>query len=234
MNVRERLESHAAECRAARNAGCARPPLPQDVRDELAAMVSRGERAILVGAILDDAILDGARLDGARLVGASLVGAILDGASLDGAILGGARLDGASLDGVIGYAGKGGPPETSEQRAELMQRRAERRLRIAQEFRAARPDVPVVANLDAAILAAVSQTGCALDMGSWHQCETTHCRAGWAITLAGEAGKALEDRVGPPAAGSLIYLASAGYVPNFYANNDEAMADMREAAGVRP
>lgn len=69
-------------------------------------------------------------------------------------------------------------------------------------------------------------------MGSWHACATTHCRAGWAITLAGEAGKALEQRVGPPAAGSLIYLASVGYVPNFYATNEDAMADMQEAVEV--
>jgi hypothetical protein len=65
-------------------------------------------------------------------------------------------------------------------------------------------------------------------MGSWHgDCGTTHCRAGWAIHLAGDAGYALEKQMGAPAAGALIYHASAGYVPDFYATNDDALADMR-------
>lgn len=217
MNIRERLESHAAACRDARSRGVARPLLPHDLRDELIAMVKRGERA---------------RLDGARLDGASL-----DGASLDGAILDGASLDGASLFGAIGLPalldGKCDLPETAEQRAERLRQRADRRAARAAEFRASRPDVPVVTDIDSAILAAVSADGCSLDMRSWHVCETTHCRAGWAITLAGEAGKLLESRIGTASAGALIYLASAGYMPNFYATNDEAMADLREGAGVQ-
>lgn len=86
--------------------------------------------------------------------------------------------------------------------------------------------VPVVTNLDRKMLAAVSVPG-ALDMGTWHACATTHCRAGWAITLAGKKGLELEDRVGPAVAGALIYAVSTGRkVPDFYATNEDAMTDM--------
>jgi hypothetical protein len=67
-------------------------------------------------------------------------------------------------------------------------------------------------------------------MGSWHSCATTHCRAGWAITLAGEDGANLERQVGPSAAGALIYHASAGYVPDFHASNKDAMEDIKKRA----
>ena len=95
--------------------------------------------------------------------------------------------------------------------------------------RADLPSVPVVPELDAAILAAV-EAGGELDMHDWHTCATTHCRAGWAITLAGDAGAALEAQYGPNVAGALIYHASAGYVPDFYASNEDALADMRRRA----
>jgi uncharacterized protein YjbI with pentapeptide repeats len=88
---------------------------------------------------------------------------------------------------------------------------------------------PVIPNLDDAILAAV-ESGGKLEMGSWHSCNTTHCRAGWAIHLAGVAGCALEDRIGPSAAGALIYHASTGRVPDFFASNEDAMADIRASA----
>ncbi len=70
-------------------------------------------------------------------------------------------------------------------------------------------------------------------MGSWHVCETTHCRAGWVVTLAGEAGKAMEWCLGTPAAAAIIYLASDPKIekmPNFYADNETAMADMKRLA----
>ena len=68
-------------------------------------------------------------------------------------------------------------------------------------------------------------------MGIWHKCETTHCRAGWAIHLAGEAGYALEKRLDDPVrAGRAIYLASAGYAPHFYASDEAAMADLKRRA----
>lgn len=80
------------------------------------------------------------------------------------------------------------------------------------------------------LLAAIENGG-TLEMGEWHTCETTHCRAGWAIHLAGDAGRALETRIGPSAAGALIYAASGSHpVPYWHAANAEAMADLRERA----
>ena len=91
-------------------------------------------------------------------------------------------------------------------------------------------NAPSIPDIDAAILAAIENGG-TLEMGEWHTCETTHCRAGWAIHLAGDAGRALETRIGPSAAGALIYAASGSHpVPYWHAANAEAMADLRERA----
>jgi hypothetical protein len=88
--------------------------------------------------------------------------------------------------------------------------------------------VPVVPDLDKRVAEAVERDG--LNMGFWH-CGTTHCRYGWAITLAGEAGAALEDALGPEMAGRLIYEASTGRVaPDPYMSNEEALADIRRCA----
>ena len=51
--------------------------------------------------------------------------------------------------------------------------------------------------------------------------------------LAGEAGKALEAKIGTPAAATLIYLASDPDLycfPSFYCSNEEALADMKARA----
>ena len=97
-------------------------------------------------------------------------------------------------------------------------------------------DIPVIPNIDAAILAEIERGG-TLDMGSWHGpndhwCGTTHCRAGWAVHIAGAKGKALQDRVGPQMAGTLIYHASrpGAPSPHFFASTDEALADIRKCA----
>lgn len=92
--------------------------------------------------------------------------------------------------------------------------------------------VPIVENLDSKILAAIEAPGNELNMGSWHTCETTHCRAGWAITLAGAGGAALEFALGSAAAGALIYAASkpGKKIPNFYADNATALEDIRRSA----
>ena len=92
---------------------------------------------------------------------------------------------------------------------------------------------PVVQSIDAAILAAIDGGG-ALAMGDWHTCETTHCRAGWAIHLAGQAGYDLECRVGPATAGALIYAASGSHpVPDFFATDSAALDDLRARAATR-
>lgn len=93
--------------------------------------------------------------------------------------------------------------------------------------------IPAIENIDAAILAAIKRGG-KLQMSAYHSCETTHCRAGWAIVLAGEEGLKLEEKVGSCAAGALIYAKSRPdkRVPNFFATNVEAMADLKACAGV--
>jgi hypothetical protein len=97
-------------------------------------------------------------------------------------------------------------------------------------------DIPVVRNIDAAVLAAI-EAGGVLHMAFWHgpfdrRCGTMHCRAGWAVYLAGEKGKALQDKVGPYTAGLLIYRASRPGQPDpdFFAPKDEALADIRKCA----
>lgn len=71
-------------------------------------------------------------------------------------------------------------------------------------------------------------------MESWHHsCGAAHCRAGLVVTLAGESGKALEWAMGTPAAAAMIYMASDPYlekIPDFYCDNDAALADMKRLA----
>ena len=71
------------------------------------------------------------------------------------------------------------------------------------------PEIPIIKNIHQSVFEAASATGCALDMGSWHSCETTHCRAGWVIHLAGEAGYALEEATDTPFAALMIYKKSS-------------------------
>ena len=89
----------------------------------------------------------------------------------------------------------------------------------------------MIKDIHKAIYAAVSQPN-ALDMSSWHTCGTTHCRAGWVVHLAGEAGYALEKFHGTALAAQLIY-AKSGYQigpTQFHVSNDEALADMKRLA----
>ena len=146
--------------------------------------------------------LTGADLTGADLTRADLTGADLTGADLTGAVLRDAVLRDAVLTDAV--------------------------LRDAD----LRVTIPVIPNIDRAILDAVKQEGCSLDMSKWHTCETTHCRAGWAITLAGPVGKTLEEVLGASVAGALIYNASrpGKRVPDFHASNEDAMADMEKCA----
>jgi hypothetical protein len=83
--------------------------------------------------------------------------------------------------------------------------------------------------LDAQILQAVEvEKRFGLEMSSWH-CGTTHCRSGSACFLH-PLGKELERVFGNWLAGAVIYKKSTGVVPNFYANNKDAMADIRRCA----
>ena len=139
--------------------------------------------------------------------GADLSGAVLRGADLSGAVLSVAVLSVADL------------------------RAAD--LRGAVLCGAVLRDAPKIENIHQTVYAAASAEK-ALDMSDWHSpCGTSHCRAGWVVTLAGEAGKTLEDRIGTRAAASLIYLASDPKLerfPDFYCDNASALADMKERA----
>ena len=76
---------------------------------------------------------------------------------------------------------------------------------------------------------AVSQPN-ALNMDTWHTCETTHCRAGWVVTLAGKEGKELETNTSTIFAAMQIYHKSSPDIkvspPRFYEDNETAMKDM--------
>ena len=160
------------------------------------------EYADLSGADLSGADLSGEYLSGADLSGANLSDAYLRGADLRGADLRNANFSDADLSGAD--------------------------LRDA-DF--SDLNVPAIPDIDATILNAIEVPGAALEMARWHTCETTHCRAGWAVHLAGEAGYALEKRLGSSAAGALIYAASGSHpVPEWTVTDEDALEDMRMRA----
>jgi hypothetical protein len=96
--------------------------------------------------------------------------------------------------------------------------------------------VPVIENLHQKVYEAAIATPESFDMSDVHGCATTHCRAGWAVHLAGPAGYALEQRFGWELAAMKIYDASCpGYKINpcrFYDSDADALADMKKLAGV--
>jgi hypothetical protein len=100
------------------------------------------------------------------------------------------------------------------------------------------PIVPVVKNIHQKILDAVSyenelDTAGKLDMSAVHTCGTTHCRAGWAIHLAGDAGYKLEEHFGWHIAAIKIFNASS-VIPvglsKFYGSNLVAYENIEQAA----
>ena len=153
---------------------------------------------------LSDADLRGADLSRADLNDADLSGADLRGADLRGADLNDADLSGAYLS-----------------RADL------------RGAKSGKLKIPVVKQLHRKMLKVIESGKGVLDMGDWHTCKTTHCRAGWAITLAGKRGLELEKQCGSSLAGALITIASSpklDSVPNFYDTNDGALESIRAAA----
>ena len=96
-------------------------------------------------------------------------------------------------------------------------------------------ETPIIPSIHAAVLEAATVPPEALDMSLWHaECGTTHCRAGWVVTLAGERGKALESLTSTLHASMMIYHASCPKVPvspnRFFETNEKAIADMRRCA----
>ena len=70
-------------------------------------------------------------------------------------------------------------------------------------------------------------------MSDWHSCETTHCRAGWVVTLAGDDGKKLEKETSTLFAAMQIYKASSPIRVSpvrFFDANETAIADMQRCA----
>ena len=164
------------------------------------------KRAYLIGANLRGANLRGANLSDAYLRGADLRGAYLSDANLSSAYLRGANLSSADLS-----------------RANL----SDADLYGAAGFE----DVPTIKDIHRCMYKAAVDG--ALDMSNWHTCETTHCRAGWVVTLAGEAGKRLESQLGTGSAAALIYLKSdpnLERVPDWYASDEDALEDMKRLA----
>ena len=164
------------------------------------------ERAVAADANLRGAYLRDANLSGAYLRDAYLRGAYLRGANLRGAYLRGAYLRGAYLRGANLSDANLSDANLSDSKYE---------------------DVPRVPKLDVKLLKIIESGEGTLNMASWHTCETTHCRAGWAVQLAGKEGFDLEKKLGSTAAaGALIYHRSTGRIPDFYASDDDALADI--------
>jgi hypothetical protein len=70
-------------------------------------------------------------------------------------------------------------------------------------------------------------------MRDWHSCNTTHCRGGWVVTLAGEKGKELERKTSTPFAAMQIYKASSPIRVSpvrFFDSDSLAMEDMKRCA----
>ena len=152
--------------------------------------------ADLSGANLSGANLRWADLREATLRGANLRGANLRWADLSGANLRGADLSGADLRGanLRGASIDAFAIATPEEAAP--------RIRAVAQAALATPD--------------------ALDMGSWHTCDTTHCIAGWAVRLAGDEGNALEEKFGTATAG--LALLGTEAASHFYDTQEKGRA----------
>ena len=183
--------------------------------------------AFLVNAVMRGANMRGANMSGACLYQADMFGANMRYANMRDADMGGANMRGVDMRG----ASMRGANMRNTNFAGANMRGVD--MRGASMRGAILPEgIPTIKYIHQKIYAAASQPG-ALNMKNWHACETTHCRAGWVIVLAGEAGKSLEKELGTPVAAALIYYASdpaLEKVPDFYEGKAAALADMRRLA----
>lgn len=70
-------------------------------------------------------------------------------------------------------------------------------------------------------------------MDDWHTCNTTHCRAGWVVHLAGEQGYKLEKDTSTCFAAMQIYKNSSSIKVSpvrFFDINEVAMKDIERCA----
>lgn len=92
---------------------------------------------------------------------------------------------------------------------------------------------PIVENIHQKVYEAAN-TPKGLNMNTFHSCETTHCRAGWAIHLAGEKGYELERHTNSVFAAMMIFQASSPSVEvapvRFFEDNKTALEDMKRCA----
>ena len=96
------------------------------------------------------------------------------------------------------------------------------------------PEIPVILDIHKRVYEAVIAPDHHLNMKDWHTCQMTHCRGGWVVTIAGEAGKKLESFHGTLLAAQLIYDASdptQRFNPcRFFDSDEVAMEDMKRLA----
>jgi hypothetical protein len=93
-------------------------------------------------------------------------------------------------------------------------------------------NVPIIPQIHQSVANAALQPT-ALNMRHWHTCETTHCRAGWVVALAGEAGRALEEKTSTEFAAMQIYKASSPIrvsPARFYDSDEAAREDIERCA----
>jgi uncharacterized protein YjbI with pentapeptide repeats len=155
-----------------------------------------------------------------------LIGANLSYADLSDADLSDADLNGADLNGAdLSYADLGG--------ANLIGANL-----IGADLNGAKTDleIPIITDIHKKIYKRITENPESFDMHSWHsECGTTHCIAGHVVLLAGEAGIKLENQTKTLTAAQLIYLKSdpgLQKMPNFYADNKEALKELKKLAEV--
>lgn len=97
--------------------------------------------------------------------------------------------------------------------------------------------IPIITNIHQKILFAITDPSNKLSMSDWHHgnvCGTTHCRAGWVITLAGEVGRELEMASDTCFAAMMIYKYSSPNISvsptRFFEDNETALKDIKKCA----
>jgi len=94
--------------------------------------------------------------------------------------------------------------------------------------------IPKIKNIHQKVFDAVSKDHSKLDMNTWHTtCGTSHCRAGWVITIAGEEGRKLEELTDTCFAAMMIYKKSSNIkvpVVRFFEDQKIALEDIERCA----
>ena len=70
-------------------------------------------------------------------------------------------------------------------------------------------------------------------MSGWHICDTTHCRAGWVVHLAGKKGYELEKETTCEFAAKMIYKKSSDIkvsLDKFFISKKESIKDIIKCA----